>query len=161
MRALARGWPIVVALTLAVGLGRLGAGRAAGGMVVRPARVEAVIDSDGTVPPLRVHNRMARPIQIELAVGWGSHDLYGVPIYSETLPQPDVVVHVEPSQVVLLPGTQSNIRVQVEPANRPLYPVLFITWQPDEAGRSSSSGLATVTRIAVPFLLLPEGHFSG
>lgn len=154
---------VVMFAWVLVGLVRFEAGPAlaAGGIHVTPARVEAVIGPDGVAPPLTVHNHMDRAIGIHVTVGWGSHDLHGVPIYSAEPPRPDVVVKTEPDHLLLLPGAQAEIQVQVDPADQPLYPVIFVAWRPVWSGWLTETEFHAVTRIAVPFLLTPEDHPPG
>lgn len=134
---------------------------ASGGIHVTPARMEAIIGEDGVAPPLTVHNRMDRPVRIHVSVGWGTHDAYGIPIYFDEPFDAHAEAHVHPSELLLLPGARAEIRLQVTPADRPHYPVVFLAWHAGQTRSAAGTEFQAVTRIAVPVLLTPANHPPG
>lgn len=157
------GFVITFWAVMCVGLACFAASPAAasGGIHVTPARVEAVIGADGSAPPITVHNRMDRPVRIEVSVGWGSHDVHGIPMYVPESPDADATAQVHPPELLLLPGARAEIRLRVAPADRPHYPVVFLAWHVGLTTSVAGTEFQTVTRIAVPFLLTPENHPPG
>lgn len=117
------------------------------GILVTPARLEAVLAPDGTLPPLYIENRTGQAVGFWSDVGWVSHDLYGAPLYLPQEWRTDVAVHIEPQTTRLEPGEGVYLRISVEPADRPSYPVIYLSFRPYEHGH------ADILRIAVPALL--------
>lgn len=134
---------------------------ASGGIHVAPARVEAVIGMNGAAPPITVHNRMDRPVRIQVSVGWGTHDEHGIPVYFDEPGVAGAKAEVHPPELLLLPGARAEIHLRVAPADRPHYPVVFLTWHSGLTRSPAGTEFQTVTRIAVPFLLTPENHPPG
>lgn len=141
MRRLCFWLPVVLCLYLVVGP-RAGAQ----GILVSPARIEALLAHDGMLPPVWVENRTELPVRFWVETGWVTHDMHGRPVYLPSERRGDVTVHVLPAAGVLTPGQGVHLDIRVEPADRPVYPVVYLLFQQAEGGDD-------ILRVAVPLLL--------
>lgn len=150
-------WRVSAALVLLLLVGASVPVGAAGGILVTPARLEAVVGDDGRVPPVVLQNRSGQAVWVEARPVWGTHDLYGMPILHPADSLPDVKVQVSPNRFELAPGQRIAVEARLERPERPLYPVLLFEIGPQATAPPSSA----ITQIAVPLLLVPHGHELG
>ena len=81
---------------------------------------------DGMLPPYgwKPHG-IACPLLVERV----THDMHGRPVYLPSERRGDVTVHVLPAAGVLTPGQGVHLDIRVEPADRPVYPVVYLLFQ--------------------------------
>jgi hypothetical protein len=129
-------------------------GEESGGVLIVPARLEAIFNYDGSIPSLYVINNSNSKIDLEVSYGWGTHDLYGQPRYLDSSNHQALII-VYPSSFTLNSKEIMEVKVSVNPSDQPMYPVIFFDFisQGDMARKA--------VRIAVPLLLTPSGFPEG
>lgn len=138
---------LLLGLCVSWGLLAVVAGVGAQGIRVTPARIEAVLRDDGVLPSVFIHNRSSEPVVIRAETGWGTHDLYGSPIYLDHDARPGPQLYVEPREAFLSPGATLRISLRIDSTDQASYPMLFLQLHRPRAPEAEK------TRIAVPILL--------
>lgn len=132
---------------------------AAGGVVVSPAKIVAEVREGSKLPPITIYNGSKERIIVEVSIGAGGHDLWGIPtMVSELDPDdPKSPLAVRPTQFTLGPGKSQTVAARVvQPVNGGLYPIIYFSVR--EAGAEAGSVQAQ-RRLAV-LTLLTESHGS-
>ncbi|MGI6082719.1 MAG: hypothetical protein ACOYEP_07610 [Limnochordia bacterium] len=132
-----------------------------GGVIIAPARLEAVVGPDGNTPGLRLLNTGSEAVTVSLSLADGGHDLDGAPLFDESAAGRERWanrVFLERTEVFLGPQESVPVKIRALPeAGRGLYPVIMAEIR---SVGSSVVGVETVARVAVPVLLtrLPAKH---
>lgn len=131
-------------------------------VAISPARLEAVIGPDGSLPPLTVANRGQFPVHICFSLAGGGHDLQGAPLLNESRQMQIALaaqLHLHPAEVYLGPGEVQYIYLQARPFGvGGLYPIIVAEIIPEAS--DNTSGMRTNTRIAIPTLLTYQAGWS-
>jgi hypothetical protein len=124
------------------------------GVLITPARLEAVIGADGRIPEVTLLNRGPESVAVHFRLVGGGHDLVGIPRFSE---EPGVIEHLTdfitlmPQECVLKAGEITKVAFQLrQPMQTGLYPALIADIIPLDFPKG---GIAATTRIAIPMLL--------
>ncbi|NLN17737.1 MAG: hypothetical protein GX162_00475 [Firmicutes bacterium] len=124
------------------------------GVVVAPARLEAVVGPDGNAPGLRIANTGSNAVTVKLSLADGGHDLDGAPLFDESITGRQRWadrIFLDKTELFLGPQESTDVRVRaLLEEGQGLYPVIMAEIRP--VG-SSSVGVETVARVAVPVLL--------
>jgi hypothetical protein len=131
-------------------------------VAIAPARLEAVIGPDGSLPPLSVMNRGQQAVRIRFSLAGGGHDLFGAPVLNES-EQMQVMLsaqlQLQPSEVYLGPGESQFVSLQAQPlGSGGLYPIIVAEIIPE--ADSTADAMRACTRIAIPTLLTYQSGWS-
>ncbi|MGI6611150.1 MAG: hypothetical protein ACOX4G_11645 [Limnochordia bacterium] len=128
--------------------------RGEAGVIIAPARLEAVVGPEGSTPGLRILNTGSESVMVSLSLVDGGHDLEGVPVFDESPAGRERwagSVFLERTEVFLGPQESVPIKIRAIPEQgRGLYPVVMAEIQPTG---TRPAGVVTMARVAVPVLL--------
>jgi hypothetical protein len=124
------------------------------GVLISPARLEAVIGADGHIPEVTLLNRGPEAVTVRFRLVGGGHDLVGMPRFAEDRATTDrLAAHItfSPQECILRAGEICTVVFQLQkPLQGGLYPALVADIIP--LG-SAKGGIVATTRIAIPMLL--------
>lgn len=143
----------------------------AGGVVVSPAKIAAEVTMGSKLPPITIYNGSDEKVSVEVSIGEGRHDLWGVPIMTGELrcDDPSAPLDIRPAKFVLDPGRSQIVQARVaQPVQGGLYPVIYFSIRSEESGAAAIQAdkrlcvltLLTEPRGAVPIPVVEDVFLS-
>lgn len=131
------------------------------GVIVAPARLEAVVGPEGSTLGLQLLNTGSESVVVHLSLADGGHDLEGVPVVDESPAGRERWagrVFLEKSEVFLAPQESASVQIRAIPEpGKGLYPVVLVQILPIG---TQPEAVVTRARVAVPVLLTSRPGFA-